>query len=74
LIRDEQLGLLESLVLKVLKNWFWHNVTYHEANTRNQSIACNKHVLYECAKERGSDSEHFGKRITKFGATVVTIL
>jgi hypothetical protein len=24
-------------------------------------------------KERGSDSEHFGKRITKFGATVAKI-
>jgi hypothetical protein len=30
-------------------------------------------VLYECTKERGSDSEHFGKRITEFGATVVKI-
>jgi hypothetical protein len=26
LIREENLGLLESLVLKVLKSWFWHNV------------------------------------------------
>jgi hypothetical protein len=61
------------LVLKVLKNWFWHNVTYHEANTSNQSIACNKHVLYECTKEGGSDSKHFGERITEFGATVAKI-
>jgi hypothetical protein len=30
LIREEKLGLLESLVLEVLKNWFWHNVAYHE--------------------------------------------
>jgi hypothetical protein len=73
LIREEKLGLLESLVLKVLKNWFWHNVTYREANKNNQSITCNKHVLYECTKERGSDSEHFGKRITEFGATVEKI-
>jgi Fe-S cluster biosynthesis and repair protein YggX len=27
----EQLGLLESLVLKVLEQRFQHNVTYHEA-------------------------------------------
>jgi hypothetical protein len=73
LIREEKLGLLESLVLKVLKNWFWHNVTYREANTRNQSISCNKHVLYESTKERGSDSEHFGERITEFRATVAKI-
>jgi hypothetical protein len=73
LIREEKLGLLESLVLKVLKNWFWHNVTYREANTNNQSITCNKHVLYECTEERGSDSEHFGERITEFGATVAKI-
>jgi hypothetical protein len=61
------------MVLKVLKNWFWHNVTYCEANISNQSISSNKHVLYECTKERGSDSEHYGKRITEFGATVVKI-
>jgi hypothetical protein len=37
LIREEKLGLLESMVLKVLKDWFWHNVTYHEGNTsKNQ--------------------------------------
>jgi hypothetical protein len=52
LIRDEKLELLESLVLEVLKNWFWHNVTYHEANTSNPSINCNKHVLYECTKRK----------------------
>jgi hypothetical protein len=73
LIREEKFGLLESLVLEVLKNWFWHNVTYREENTSNQSISCNKHVLYECTKERGSDSEHFGERITEFGATLVEI-
>jgi hypothetical protein len=52
LIREEKLGLLESLVLKVLKKWFWHNVTYREANTSNQSIKCNNHVLYECTKRK----------------------
>jgi hypothetical protein len=73
LIREEKLGLLESLALKVLKNLFWHNITYRKANTSNQSIKCNKHMLYECTKERGSDSEYFGKRITEFGATVAKI-
>jgi hypothetical protein len=63
-------GLLEILVLKVLKKWPWHNVTYHEANTGNQSIKCNKHGLYECPKERGSDFENFGERITEFGVVV----
>jgi hypothetical protein len=67
LIREEKLGLLESLVLKVLKN------SRGEANTSNQSITCNKHVLYECTKERGSDSELFSERITEFGATVAKI-
>jgi hypothetical protein len=67
LIREEKLGLLESLVLKVLKN------SRGEANTSNQSTTCNKHVLYECTKERGSDSELFGERITEFGATVAKI-
>jgi hypothetical protein len=52
LIHDEKLGLLESLVLEVLKNWFWHNVTYREAYTSNQSINYNKHVLYECTKRK----------------------
>jgi hypothetical protein len=48
LIREETLGLLECLVLEVLKNWLCHNVTYHEANTCNQSVKCNKHELNEC--------------------------
>jgi hypothetical protein len=52
LIHEEQLGLLESLVLNVLKQWFRHNVTYREANTCNQSIKCNKHVLYECTERK----------------------
>jgi hypothetical protein len=47
LIREEQLGLLESLVLEVLEKRFWRNVTYRETNTCNQSIKCNRHVLYE---------------------------
>jgi hypothetical protein len=52
LIHDKKLELLESLVLEVLKNWFWHNITYHEANTSNQSINCKKHVSYECTKRK----------------------
>jgi hypothetical protein len=52
LIRDEKLGLLESLVMKVLEKWPLHNISYHEANTSNQSIKCNKHVLYECRKKK----------------------
>jgi hypothetical protein len=51
LIREEQLGLLENLVLKILEQRFRHNVTYCEVNTCNQSIKCNKHVLYECIEE-----------------------
>jgi hypothetical protein len=46
--REEKLGLLESLVLKVLEKWFWRNVTYREAKTCNQSIKCNKNELNEC--------------------------
>jgi hypothetical protein len=69
----EQLGLLESLVLEVLEKWFWRNLTYREANTSNQSIKCNRHVLYECTGKRGSDSENFGTRITKFGVVVEKI-
>jgi hypothetical protein len=52
LIREEQLGLLESLVLKVLEQWFRCNVTYREAHTSNQSIKCNRHVLYECTERK----------------------
>jgi hypothetical protein len=73
LIREEKLGLLESLVLKVLKKWFWYNVSYREANTSNQSTICNKHVFYECTKERESDSENFGTRITGFGVVIEKI-
>jgi hypothetical protein len=52
LIREEQLGLLESLVLEVLEKQFQRNVTYHKANTSNQSIKCNRHVLYECTERK----------------------
>jgi hypothetical protein len=52
LLRKEEWGLLESLVLKVLEERLWHNVTYREVNTNNQSIKCNKHVLYECIERK----------------------
>jgi hypothetical protein len=73
LIREEQVGLLEGLVLKVLEQLFRHNVTYREVNIYNQSIKCNKHMLYECTEKRGSDSENFGTRITGFGVVVAKI-
>jgi hypothetical protein len=73
LIREEQLGLLESLILKVLEQRFWHNVTYCEVNTCNQSIKCNKHVLYECIERKRGDSKNFGTRITGFGVVVEKI-
>jgi hypothetical protein len=73
LIHEEKLGLLENLVLKVLEKWFRHNISYREANTSNQSRKCNGHVFYECTKERESDSENFGTRITGFGVVVEKI-
>jgi hypothetical protein len=52
LLCNEERGLLESLVLKVLEERLRHNVTYREVNISNQSIKCNKHVLYECIKRK----------------------
>jgi hypothetical protein len=52
LLRKEEWGLLESLVLEVLEERLRHNVTYREVNTSNQSIKCNKHVLYECIERK----------------------
>jgi hypothetical protein len=52
LINEEQLGLLENLVLKVLEQRFRHNVTYREVNACNQSIKCSEHVLYECIERK----------------------
>jgi hypothetical protein len=45
-------GLLEDLVLKILEQRFQHNVSYREVNAYNQSIKCNKHVLYECIERK----------------------
>jgi hypothetical protein len=52
LIHEEYLGLLKNLVVKVLEQRFQHNVTYCEVNTCNQSIKCNKHVLYKCIERK----------------------
>jgi hypothetical protein len=52
LLRKEEWGLLESLVLKVLEERLRNNVTYREVNTYNQSIKRNKHVLYECIERK----------------------
>jgi hypothetical protein len=52
LLRKEEQGILKSLVLEVLEERLRHNVTYHEVNTSNQSIKCNKHVLYECIERK----------------------
>jgi hypothetical protein len=48
LLRKEERRLLEGLVLEVLEERFWYNVTKSEANTSNQSIKCNKNELNEC--------------------------
>jgi hypothetical protein len=70
LIREEQLGLLESLILKVLEQRFWHNVTYHkQTQTITQYNATNLCYM-NAQKERGSDSENFGTRITRYGVVV----
>jgi hypothetical protein len=52
LLRKEERGILKSLVLEVLKERLRHNVTYREVNTSNQSIKCNKHVLYKCIERK----------------------
>jgi hypothetical protein len=52
LLRKEQRGILKSLVLEVLEERLWHNVTYREVITSYQSIKCNKHVLYECIERK----------------------
>jgi hypothetical protein len=52
LLRKEERGILKSLVLEVLEERLQHNVTYREVNTCNQSIKCNKHVLYECIERK----------------------
>jgi hypothetical protein len=38
LLRKEGRGILKSLVLEVLEERLWHNVTYYEVTTSNQSI------------------------------------
>jgi hypothetical protein len=48
----EKRELLEGLVLEVLEERLRHNVTYREVNISNQSIKCNKHMLYECIERK----------------------
>jgi hypothetical protein len=52
LLHKADWGILKSLVLEVLEERLRHKVTYHEVNTSNQSIKCNKHVLYECIERK----------------------
>jgi hypothetical protein len=52
LLCKDEWGLLEGLVLEVLEERLWHSVTYSEVNTSNQSIKCNKQVLYECTERK----------------------
>jgi hypothetical protein len=52
LLRKEDRGIHKSMVLEVLEERLRHNVTYREVTTSNQSIKCNKHVLYECIKRK----------------------
>jgi hypothetical protein len=52
LLRKEEWGILKSLFLEVLEEQLRHNVTYCEVNTSNQSIKCNKYVLYECIERK----------------------
>jgi hypothetical protein len=52
LLLKEEWGILKSLVLEVLEERLWHNVTYRDVNTSNQSKKYNKHVLYECIERK----------------------
>jgi hypothetical protein len=73
LIRGEQLWLLKSLVLEVLERRFRCNVTNHETSCAiSQSNAIDMGYI-NAEKERGTDSENFGTRITGFGVVVEKI-
>jgi hypothetical protein len=53
LLHKEGRGILKSLVLGVLEERLWHNVTYREVTTSNQSInKCNKIEKYECIERK----------------------
>jgi DNA-binding protein len=52
LLRKEGRGIVKSLVLEVLEERLRHNVSYREVTISNQSIKCNKYVLYECIKRK----------------------
>jgi hypothetical protein len=52
LLCKEEQRLLEGLILEVLEERLRQNITYREVNTSNQSIKCNKYVLYECIERK----------------------
>jgi hypothetical protein len=73
LIREEQLGLLESLVLEVIEKWFHAMLPIvKQTHAINQSNAIDMCYM-NAQKERESDSENFGTRITGFGVVVEKI-
>jgi hypothetical protein len=73
LIHEEQLGLLESLVLKVLEQRFRHNITYHKQTQAITQKNATNMCYMNAQKERESDSENFGTGITGFGIVVEKI-
>jgi hypothetical protein len=73
LIREEQLGLLERLVLRVLEQRFRHNITYRKQTQAITQKNATNMCYMNAQKERGSDSENFGTRITGFGVVVEKI-
>jgi hypothetical protein len=52
LLCKEERRFLEGLVLEVLEERLRYSVTLRKVNTCNQSIKCNKHVLYECLERK----------------------
>jgi hypothetical protein len=73
LIREEQLGLLESLVLKILEQQFRHIVNYRKQTQAITQKNATNMCYMNAKKERGSDFENFDTRITGFGVVVEKI-
>jgi hypothetical protein len=73
LVHEEQLGLLDSLVLKVREQWLRHNVTYRKQTQAITQKNATNMCYMNAEKERGSDSENFGTRITGFRVVVEKI-
>jgi hypothetical protein len=70
LIREEQLGLLEGLVLKVLEQRFQHNVTGARAVSRRTGDGDEvsaASVLGERAVKRGERGKEAGRGAVKLG-------